>query len=70
MALLRIYDREGGCPSITKIQSRIRNDFPPKPNGESVLKVLEKAMDWYRPLRFRMVDEDAAVKLYCTAGQC
>jgi hypothetical protein len=60
MALLRIYAREGGCPSITEIRSKILKYFPSKPDGESVLEVLKKAMDWYQPLCFRMVDEEGA----------
>lgn len=60
MALIRIYEREGGCPSIAEIRSKILNHFPPKPDGESVWEVLKKTMDWYRPLRCRMVDEDGA----------
>ncbi|KAH8687362.1 hypothetical protein BGZ60DRAFT_501544 [Tricladium varicosporioides] len=60
MALLRIYAREGGCPAIAEIRSKILKHFPPKPNGESVDKVLRMAMGWYPPLRFRTVDQDGA----------
>lgn len=60
MALLRIHAREGGYPKIEEIRSKILQHFPPKPDGESVLKVLENAMGWYRPLRFRLVNETKA----------
>ncbi|KAE8452710.1 hypothetical protein EG329_013969 [Mollisiaceae sp. DMI_Dod_QoI] len=46
MALLRIYAREGGCPSIAEIRSKILKRFPPNPDGDSVLNVLMEAMDW------------------------
>jgi hypothetical protein len=60
MALLRIIGREGGCPSIAKIRRRILKAFPPGPHGRNLNKVLKQAVGWYRPLRFRLVDEDSA----------
>jgi hypothetical protein len=60
MALLRIVGREGGYPSIEDIRSRILETFPPGPDGRAVEDVLQAAMTWYRPLRYREVNEDGA----------
>ncbi|OIW32948.1 hypothetical protein CONLIGDRAFT_676771 [Coniochaeta ligniaria NRRL 30616] len=60
MALIRIEGRIGGCPSIKAIRERILRNFPPAADGQSVQAVLEEAMTWYRPLRFRKVDENGA----------
>lgn len=60
MALLRIVDREGGCPSIQTIRERILEKFPAKKGGRNTAKVMEQVVEWYRPLRFRAVDEDGA----------
>ncbi|KAF1841325.1 uncharacterized protein K460DRAFT_292463 [Cucurbitaria berberidis CBS 394.84] len=60
MAMLRIFERDGGCPSIAKIRSQILKELPPGPDGRNVEEVLEKAAGWYRPLRFRRVDQDGA----------
>jgi hypothetical protein len=60
MALVRIVDRDGGCPSIQTIRERILDKFPARKGGWSTEKVLEKVAEWYRPLRFRVVDEDDA----------
>lgn len=59
MALLRIEGREGGCPSVDDIRTRILRKFPPRKAGP-FQEVLNQAMKWYRPLRFRKVDEDGA----------
>jgi hypothetical protein len=42
MALLRIVDRDGGCPSIQTIRERILDRFPARKGGWSVEKVVEK----------------------------
>jgi hypothetical protein len=66
LALLRIYDPEGECPSIEKIRKRIEKRFPPQPGnpqwkGKNVQTVLEEAVTWYQPrLHFRIVNEDSA----------
>ncbi|KAF4946131.1 hypothetical protein FGADI_11409 [Fusarium gaditjirri] len=60
MALIRIVDREGGCPSIQTIRERILTMFPAREGGWSVAKVLEQVAAWYRPLRFKAVDENSA----------
>ncbi len=60
MALLRIVDREGGCPSIQSIRDRIMAAYPAVNGGHPTARVLEEVAKWYRPLRFREVDEDGA----------
>ena len=60
MALIRIEGREGGCPSIEQIRSRILREYPPGPDGGDVLAVLIAATRWYRPLRIKQVDEIGA----------
>ncbi|KAJ4265314.1 hypothetical protein NW762_004599 [Fusarium torreyae] len=60
MALLRIVDREGGCPSIQTIRNRILATFPADELGHPTAKVMEQVVEWYRPLRFRAVDKDGA----------
>lgn len=60
MALSRIVGREGGCPSIKTIRRRILKKFPPREDGQDTEKVLRAATQWYRPLRFRKVDEEGA----------
>ncbi|KAF4332936.1 hypothetical protein FBEOM_13254 [Fusarium beomiforme] len=60
MALVRIVDREGGCPSIETIRDRILQQFPPREGGWPTSKVLEKVVEWYRPLKFKIVDENGA----------
>jgi hypothetical protein len=60
MALLRIVGREGGYPSIEEIRERIEARFPPGPGGRVAEEVLRVATAWYRPLRFRKVDEEGA----------
>jgi hypothetical protein len=60
MALVRIVDREGGCPSIADIRDKILREYPPGPGGRGFVDVLTQAIQWYRPLRFRAVDEDGA----------
>jgi hypothetical protein len=51
MALLRIFDREGGCPIIEEIREGILKKFPPGPAGRAVEEVLKVTTAWYRPLR-------------------
>lgn len=60
MSLVRIYNREGGCPTIPEIRHRILQAFPPGDGGHNSVEVLEEATKWYRPLRFKEVDEDGA----------
>lgn len=60
MALLRIVDRQGGCPTIQTIRGRILDAYPPRDGGQPTARVLEDVANWYRPLRFREVDEDGA----------
>lgn len=60
MALLRIVDREGGCPSIQTIRERILERFPANEGGYPTVKVMKQVVEWYRPLRFQAVDEDGA----------
>ncbi|KAL6399368.1 hypothetical protein AUP68_17914 [Ilyonectria robusta] len=60
MALLRIVGREDDYPSIEEVRKRIEGKFPPKPGVRDVEEVLKAATTWYRPLRFRRVDEDGA----------
>ncbi|CAO2657759.1 Nn.00g038850.m01.CDS01 [Neocucurbitaria sp. VM-36] len=60
MAMLRVFDRDGGHPSIEIIRNRILKEFPPGQNGRNIEEVLKHAVSWYRPLRFRCVDEDGA----------
>jgi len=60
MALLRIIGREDGYPSIEKVREQIEDKFRPKPCGHNIEEVLREAISWYRPLRFRPVDEDSA----------
>lgn len=56
MALTRIVDREGGCPSIPQIRERILIEFPAGPEGQVAEEVLNTAITWYRPLRMRKVN--------------
>ncbi|KAK3386422.1 hypothetical protein B0H63DRAFT_558144 [Podospora didyma] len=60
MALLRIVDREGGYPTIEAIRDRILAVYPARLGGQPTARVLEEAAKWYRPLRFREVDEDGS----------
>ena len=60
MSLLRIVGRDGGHPGIETIRERILNEYPPKEDGRKVAKVLEAAIQWYRPPRFKDVDDDSA----------
>lgn len=61
MALVRIVGRVGGYPTIPEIRTRILRDFPPfAAGGRAPEEVLRAATVWYRPLRFRMVDEEGA----------
>jgi hypothetical protein len=60
MSLLRIEGREGGHPTIPDIRRRILADFPPVNGGQVSEMVLQQATKWYRPLRFKEVDEDGA----------
>ncbi|KAF4499923.1 hypothetical protein FAGAP_3924 [Fusarium agapanthi] len=60
MALLRIVSREGGIPSFTEIRERILSEYPERAGGQSAIAVLSDTCIWYRPLKFREVDEDGA----------
>lgn len=60
MSLARIVNREGGCPSIAAIRLRILQNLPPTQGGRNTNEVMQAAMGWYRPLRFRAVDEEGA----------
>ncbi|KAI8651868.1 hypothetical protein NCS56_01402900 [Fusarium sp. Ph1] len=62
MALLRVVDREGGCPSIQDIRDWILHDdnFPVTKEGLNVRTILEGIRTRYRPLCFQEVDEDGA----------
>ncbi|KAJ4027617.1 hypothetical protein NW753_014483 [Fusarium oxysporum] len=60
MALIRIVDREGGCPRIQTIREQILKMFPAREGGWSAVKVLQQAAVWYRPLKFKAVDENSA----------
>lgn len=60
MALIRIVDREGGCPSIKPIRDRILQAYPASSGGYPVIQVLTEVAKWYRPLRFNEVDENGA----------
>jgi hypothetical protein len=61
MALARIVGREGGYPTIKEIRTRILERFPPiSEKGQPTGQVLAEATLWYRPLRFREVDEEGA----------
>lgn len=57
MALIRIVDREGGCPSIKPIRDRTLQAYPASSGGYLVIQVLTEVAKWYRPLRFNEVDE-------------
>ena len=60
MALFRIVGREGGCPTIKQVRKWIDNAFAVEENGHDTEKVLKAATKWYRPLKFRTVNEDGA----------
>ncbi|KAF5602447.1 uncharacterized protein FSUBG_7754 [Fusarium subglutinans] len=60
MALLRIVSREGGIPSFVEIRDRILSEYPEIRNGQPTKEVLSDACIWYRPLKFREVDENGA----------
>lgn len=60
MSLLRIFEREGGCPSIEEIRARILREFPPTDIGQVAEEVLKAVTRWHRPLRYCKVDEDGA----------
>ncbi|EMD69638.1 hypothetical protein COCSADRAFT_166614 [Bipolaris sorokiniana ND90Pr] len=60
MALLRIVNREGGCPSIAEIRERILQKFPAEPEGRNIEEVLNNTIGWYRPLRFTSMKENGA----------
>jgi hypothetical protein len=61
MALARIVVREEGYPTIKEIRTRILERFPPiSEKGQPTAQVLAEATLWYRPLRFRKVDEEGA----------
>lgn len=61
MALVRIVGRAGGYPTIPEIRTRILQAFPPLAGGgRAPEEVLRAATVWYRPLRFRKVDEEGA----------
>ncbi|KAI3581783.1 hypothetical protein IWW34DRAFT_785304 [Fusarium oxysporum f. sp. albedinis] len=62
MALIRIVDREGGCPRIQTIREQILTMFPAREGGWSAVKVLQQAAVWYRPLKFKAVDENCALQ--------
>ena len=64
MALIRIVDREGGYPSIRTIRERILTMFPARERGWSAIKVLQQVAVWYRPLKFKAVDEIVPVRLF------
>ncbi|KAF5544172.1 hypothetical protein FPHYL_11108 [Fusarium phyllophilum] len=60
MALLRIVSREGGIPSFIEIRDRILSEYPEIRNGQPAKEVLSDACIWYRPLKFREVNEKGA----------
>lgn len=60
LALVRIVGREGGHPTVPDIRNRILQRFPPECGGRNSEEVLKDAVSWYRPLRFRRVDEEGA----------
>ncbi|CVK96005.1 uncharacterized protein FMAN_13925 [Fusarium mangiferae] len=60
MALLRIVAREGGVPPFIEIRERILSEYPEIKAGQPTKEVLSDACIWYRPLKFREVDEKGA----------
>ncbi|KAF5652146.1 hypothetical protein F25303_3620 [Fusarium sp. NRRL 25303] len=60
MALLRIVAREGGVPPFIEIRKRILSEYPEIKAGQPTKEVLSDACIWYRPLKFREVDEKGA----------
>lgn len=62
MALHRIVGRQGGYSTIKELRDKIldKRNFPPHEGGRPTNQVLETAVTWYRPLKFREVDEDGA----------
>ncbi|KKP02124.1 hypothetical protein THAR02_05755 [Trichoderma harzianum] len=60
MSLLRIVGREDGYPSIEEIRKRILTDFPAQQGVRDMRSVLNRSVEWYRPLHYQEVDENGA----------
>ena len=59
-ALIRIVGREGGIPPTKKIRERILRRFPPTSVMNDTEDMLKAVTSWYRPLRFRKVNQEDA----------
>jgi hypothetical protein len=57
---LLLSARFGSADALLDIIGRVQLDFPPGPGGRVAEEVLRVATAWYRPLRFRKVDEEGA----------